>query len=99
MKYLLMFMAIAILAACDEPEMKYTEKRLCKAESQSRRAQFVLACVKNGNPMSDEEPEDLVSECRDTATEIFCPRVGGYQLKEGLAVRGSFQQSKAKEVK
>ncbi len=34
--------------------------------------EFTLSCIKNGNPMSDEEGEDLVAECRKTAKEFFC---------------------------
>lgn len=32
---------------------------------------FVLACIHNGNPRSDEEPEDLIVQCEASATRMF----------------------------
>jgi hypothetical protein len=41
-------------------------------EVQDKVASFTLECIKNGNPMSDEEPEDLIKECKRTAFAIYC---------------------------
>jgi len=63
------------LTGCSKP-VPVTEQsweRFCPEESIPKRAEFVLQCVKNANPMSDEEPEDMVAECGHTAEKIFCP--------------------------
>ncbi len=35
-------------------------------------SKFVVDCAKAANPLSDEEGEDLVAECRITGFTIFC---------------------------
>ncbi len=36
-----------------------------------------LKCVLNGNPKSDEEPEDWIPVCAKVAKEVWCPLVKG----------------------
>ncbi len=50
-----------LLGACDP--------KVCDKE---KRAKFVVDCAKAANPMSDEEGEDLVSECGRQSRLIFC---------------------------
>ena len=42
------------------------------------KATFVLTCIKDANPYSDEEPEDMVSGCVKAARKV-CPKVPGFR--------------------
>lgn len=44
----------------------------CGADSQAKRAEFVVRCAEAANPKSDEEGEDLVKECAEQAEVIYC---------------------------
>ena len=35
-------------------------------------AVFVLECIKNANPKSDEEPEDWIGDCKTMSNDLFC---------------------------
>jgi hypothetical protein len=48
---------------------------LCSENTITARSEFILTCAKNANPMSDEEGEDLVQQCEETAEHLFCPKV------------------------
>lgn len=75
---LLSIVTLFLLAACvdySEPE-KRGMRPICSADDDRERlADFILACVKNGNPMSDEEGEDLVRQCERTGENVVCPTV------------------------
>lgn len=51
---------------------QYLYKEECNTKLQ---AKFIIDCAKAANPMSDEEGEDLVAECRKTAYYLYCERV------------------------
>ena len=55
----------------------------CLWSQTSSIARFTTQCIKNGNPMSDEDPEDLVNMCRLTASKIYCPS-GRYKFFNGI---------------
>lgn len=56
------------MAGCDQPpNVRYVETCSASAEHQN----FIIACVAAGNPMSDEEGEDLVAQCEKTAKHLF----------------------------
>ena len=66
-----------LLLGCDEICQDYTTqevRRVCYTE-QERKAlvEAIVACTKAGNPMSDEEGEDLVAQCQRTMTYAACP--------------------------
>jgi len=42
--------------------------------AKEERASFILDCLKNANPKSDEEPEDWISLCEDMAEDIYCKK-------------------------
>ena len=65
---------LACAAACDGSASVYW-RRECLIESAERRAKFVLDCATAANPHSDEEGEDLVSQCESTAAALFCSSV------------------------
>lgn len=47
-------------------------------------ANFIIECAKAANPLSDEEGEDLVLECKRTAQEIYGEtEFFGYVTKHG----------------
>lgn len=74
------FVASLLLLACDQrpsqrsPEveepLKPTLRRECYASPAQR--EWVLSCIK-ANPQSDEEAEELVEQCEDTAEDLFEP--------------------------
>lgn len=45
----------------------------CTLESAEKRAAFILACINNANPKSDEEPEDWIRQCQYMAEQTLCP--------------------------
>jgi hypothetical protein len=61
-----------------------------------KRASFVLECIKNGNPMSDEEPEDLVAECQNVSYSMFCSEekriVNSVCIKAGSKYSALFEE-------
>lgn len=62
------------LVGCNEQEPIDYNLRLsnCKQDTAKERAAFILACIKNANPLSDEEPEDWMRECQIMAEETLC---------------------------
>lgn len=90
MKRLLLLISLASLAACDEGPRIYEETRpFCDTpELRQKVADFVVNCAKAANPMSDEEGEDLVAECRRSGQAVLCPeRTYTYEYSNG---RGRF---------
>jgi hypothetical protein len=59
----------ALVLACSP---RIDTRRECLPDTGERRAAFVLECTAAGNPYSDEEGEDLVSQCEMTARSLFC---------------------------
>ena len=45
----------------------------CTQDTVDSRARFILDCIENANPKSDEEPEDWITDCRHMAEETYCP--------------------------
>jgi hypothetical protein len=62
------------LTACGEDEYstEMKEQAVCDESSKSKRANFILSCIKNANPKSDEEPEDWIRECQYIAEQTYC---------------------------
>ena len=63
------------LAGCGIKRWAETRhERICSTpDERGALAAGILACVKNGNPMSDEEGEDLVKQCELSMTNTVCP--------------------------
>ena len=70
-------LTVLLLAACSKGELRSLEKNAhhCAMESSEKRADFILQCIKNANPKSDEEPEDWIQKCQRMAEETLCPEV------------------------
>lgn len=66
---------IFAIASCSspkrDPSFEIVEVKECTATAEQRT--WVLECVRVGNPMSDEEGEDLVDECLDSSEDLFRP--------------------------
>lgn len=45
----------------------------CTQDTMTKRAEFILSCIENGNPKSDEEPEDWIGKCKEMAEDTYCP--------------------------
>ena len=63
----------ALLAlACQRTELRH--RPVCQTpEERKALTDAVIACAKAGNPMSDEEGEDLVAQCEKTMARAVCP--------------------------
>jgi len=72
MKQVLTAITLVLLTACAEENFKtYTQESIRGDEDA---ASFIVKCSKAANPMSDEEGEDLVQQCEDTAKRIYGTR-------------------------
>lgn len=61
----LMLQAMCI-TGCSRPESVHTEQDCAQEKSK-----FILECAVAANPKSDEEGEDLVAQCEQTAERLF----------------------------
>lgn len=60
--------------ACNDPGVRYTAGRFCTSEQNKQIADFVIECIKTSAPSNiDEDRDDLVEACTDSAKETFCP--------------------------
>ena len=69
---------MALLAFCVVVCGCVPEKRVgrkCELASSAVRAEFILKCAEAANPKSDEEGEDLVSQCEQTSERLYCENV------------------------
>ena len=68
MKPLLLIFAL-LAAGCSDNVVR---SQYCSEEKRQEAANFVLLCAEAANPMSDEEPEDMIKQCQITAKELVC---------------------------
>ena len=65
-----------LLVACENPsgETRIRIKTIYECDEQQKKesADFILKCIANGNPKSDEEPEDWIGMCEDMAHRNIC---------------------------
>ncbi len=71
-----------VLLGCEETRRGVTLDHL---DCPDALAAAVLACIEKGNPMSDEEGEDLVRQCESTFKHILCKPVMGVRMKRQYA--------------
>lgn len=69
-------LCLMLAMACEKQLPTFT--RDCHGSSDER-ARFIIECTKAGNPMSDEEGEDLVAECGTQAEYLYCPMVRAFR--------------------
>ena len=59
----------------DKPDRRsYDHRNLCTEDSINDRASFILECVGNANPYSDEEPQHWIDQCASVAVKTYCPK-------------------------
>lgn len=46
----------------------------CETDTAQERASFILQCIANANPKSDEEPEDWILFCQSMAERTLCEK-------------------------
>lgn len=63
---LLTFITQTIVAESITVEKYYHS---CNSAEQSK---FILTCIKNANPKSDEEPEDWLYQCKNISLDLYC---------------------------
>jgi hypothetical protein len=68
----------AFLCVQDEFRTVQVEDVNCH-ESNERRASFILQCIENANPKSDEEPEDWLYICERMSIDLYCKTTIDYQ--------------------
>lgn len=51
----------------------------CPETLRAEQAEFILSCIKNGNPLSDEAPEDWIPLCEEIGKRLFCKEVKGFR--------------------
>lgn len=61
---------VAFGGGCKNSSRAYKIEETC--DNPKIMSKFVVDCARAGNPMSDEEGEDLVEQCDKTAFRIFC---------------------------
>lgn len=76
-KAALISMFCMAIAGCGKGDVRKFEvsEIYCTQESSEKRAEFILSCIKNANPVSDEEPEDWIMKCQAMAERTICPRI------------------------
>jgi len=76
MSRLILVLIMVFCASCGEyvPEVRTIVKvgNSCTEESKSDRASFILQCIQNANPKSDEEPEGWIKICQKMAEDTLC---------------------------
>lgn len=65
MRLFIIALAIFLVSSCDH----VTYRKSCNSKNVQ---EWVLRCIKNGNPYSDEEPEALVRECWKRGKDLVC---------------------------
>ncbi len=90
-KTLLIAFAMALIfsaTACakENLRMRISYRGFCtEQKDRASYSETFLKCVLNGNPKSDEEPEDWIPVCAKVAKEAWCPLVKGvlYRNSDG----------------
>lgn len=84
MKKLVIVLVFALSACTGKDETNtYTRfENACTMDSSKQRADFILQCIENANPKSDEEPEDWIKKCQYMAEETLCPTVTVIYMQE-----------------
>ena len=68
MRKLLAILPALLLTGCGDYGYIHTKTVFTDTE---KAAEFIVKCAEAANPLSDEEGEDLVAECKFTAKELY----------------------------
>ena len=95
MKKLLLIATALLCSGCYDNSIIGTTREIsetrnyCKADTAILRSEFILQCLKNANPKSDEEPEDWIYQCKEMAEETLCPLIE-VTVKQECRVKSGF---------
>lgn len=68
-----LIIALVLMAGCsDKTKVIQKMEFYCESDTKRERATFILMCLNNANPKSDEEPEDWIHQCEDMSNELYC---------------------------
>ena len=87
MKYYMLIFCL-IVFGCTENYPKYSESHemdyYCSESIINNKSEFILTCINNANPKSDEEPEDWLKICEEMALNAYCEKVSviKYMIQE-----------------
>lgn len=84
MRAVIIVASIVMLTACEDTEkfLKGDIAYECGDDSRELRAEFILGCLENANPRSDEEPEDWVLLCEQMANRAYCTQTLGFSSEK-----------------
>jgi hypothetical protein len=90
---LLFFLVLLIGCGSDTGRIReITELRtVCDKSSIEPRASFIIGCLKNANPASDEDPEDWMRICQEMGERLYCDKREVYVKQIGRCYGGCFQ--------
>lgn len=79
MNKIMMILVVGLfLSGCgnaeDETIIQYEYDTWCTVETTDKRAKFIVECIANANPKSDEEPEDWIRSCQYMGEDTFCEK-------------------------
>lgn len=80
MKLISIFILLLTITACSEPATRtiVIKEHVCNPNNVEEHAKFILQCIANANPRSDEEPEDWLYICEEMAKKMYCPKQDVY---------------------
>lgn len=73
MKYYIVLICLLLIGCGKSPMVVYDSVYECN--NKEIVVDKMNECIKNGNPLSDEEGEDLVIQCEESIKRILCERV------------------------
>ena len=74
MKYILIITLIALAGCGPYERTRYSFEHNCGLDTAKDRSEFILQCIANGNPKSDEEPEGWILLCGVMAKDTMCSK-------------------------
>jgi len=85
---LILLITLLLVAGCSD---NVVPRQFCSEEQRKEASNFVILCAEAANPMSDEEPEDMLIQCQKTAEALICEQ--GFKYLSKLSVTKSVARS------
>jgi hypothetical protein len=77
MRLVVILLFVILLSGCER--LILTSEFDCDKQSTIERANFILKCIKNANPKSDEAPEHWLTICEDISKRTYCKKISGFK--------------------
>ena len=68
-----------LLSCSSLSRLQYQNQLHCESADVVLQAKFILNCIANANPKSDEEPEDWLPMCEAMAQRMYCVKIHGFR--------------------